>query len=74
MEKFCQNCGLPVNDLPPGSPIAKIHKKYCGCGFGKRPIIQPGKASKKFNIKKMKEEGMPKFLAWLASRGISKLL
>ncbi len=79
MEKFCQSCGMPINNNP--QPLvtttnSNISAKYCSCSYEVSQFTQSEVESKEiqsFNIEKMKEEGMPRFLDWLSARGISRL-
>jgi len=52
-------------------------KKYCSYCYknGKfnSPEIDTPKKMQDFCIKKMKEQGMPKFLAWILTRSIPRL-
>ncbi len=78
--KFCQSCGMPLNKDPQGGGTEKDGSKslkYCSFCYqnGKftNPEIDNPEKMQKFCIEKMKEQGMPKFIAWIFTRGIPKL-
>jgi len=78
--KFCQSCGMPMNKDPEKGGTEKDGSKsvkYCSyCykdgEFLSSEIDTPEKMQK-FCIEKMQEQGMPKFVAWLFTRGIPRL-
>ncbi len=78
--KFCQSCGMPMSKDPEKGGTEKDGSKnikYCSyCyqnGEFTRPDIDTAKKMQDFCVKTMSEGGMPKFLAWLLTRGIPKL-
>lgn len=78
--KFCQSCGMPMKQDPNGGGTNKDgskNEKYCSYCYkdGKftAPHIKTAKEMQEFCIKIMSEKGMPKFMAWLFTRGIPKL-
>ncbi len=78
--KFCQSCGMPASkDAGGGGTEAdgtksELYCSYCYQG-GKflLPDIDTAQKMQKMCIKKMNEQGMPKFVAWILTRGIPKL-
>jgi hypothetical protein len=79
-DKFCQSCGMPKNRDPQKggteSDGAKSEKfcSYCyQSGEFSSPEIDTPQKMQTFCINKMKEQGMPGFVAWLFTRGIPKL-
>ena len=79
MEKFCQSCGMPMKKDPGhGGTNADGSKnqKYCSYCYVDGAFMQPDMTAKEmqsFCIEKMKEQGTPKFLGWLLTRGIPRL-
>ncbi len=78
--KFCQSCGMPMSKDPQKGGTEKDGSKneiYCSfCyknGEFTSPEIDTSEKMQKFCIEKMKEQGMPKFVAWVFTRGIPKL-
>ena len=78
--KFCQSCGMPMNKDPKKGGTEKDgskNMKYCSYCYqnGKftSPEIDTPKKMQTFCIKKMNEQGMPKFIAWIFTRGIPRL-
>ncbi|MAG60892.1 hypothetical protein CL619_03845 [archaeon] len=78
--KFCQSCSMPPSKDPGHGGTEKDGsktKKYCSyCykdGEFMSPEIDTAKKMQKFCIQKMQEQGMPKFVAWIFTRGIPKL-
>ena len=80
MNKFCQSCGMPMKKDPKtggtdadGSK-STVYCSYCYVnGAFTSPDINTPKAMQKFCIGKLKEMGMPGFVAWLFTRSIPKL-
>ena len=78
--KFCQSCGMPMSKDPQKGGTEKDGsktEKYCSyCykngKFTSQEIDTPEKMQT-FCIEKMKEQGMPKFIAWIFTRGIPRL-
>lgn len=80
MNKFCQSCGMPIkNDPQNGGTNADGSKsiEYCSyCyidGDFRTPEIDTPHKMQKFCIIKLKEKGIPGFIAWILTRGIPKL-
>ncbi len=77
MEKFCQSCGMSINNnLQRGILITDFNNSNCSCNQEQGQLTKSGKLSRKIkslSIEKMKVEGMPKFWKWLSSRGDSSL-
>ncbi|MFT4304489.1 MAG: zinc ribbon domain-containing protein [Candidatus Woesearchaeota archaeon] len=78
--KFCQSCGMPMSKDPQKGGTEKDgskNLKYCSyCyqnGNFTSPEIDTAKKMQAFCIEKMKEQGMPRFIAWIFTRGIPKL-
>lgn len=78
--KFCQSCGMPLSKDPEQGGSEKDGSKsllYCSyCykdGEFLSPKIDTAKKMQEFCIMKMQEQGMPKFIAWIFTRGIPKL-
>jgi hypothetical protein len=78
--KFCQSCGMPINKDPQKGGTEKdgsVSKKYCSYCYQNgefcSPEIDTAEKMQKFCIEKMKEQGMPKIIAWLFTRAIPKL-
>ncbi len=78
--KFCQSCGMPMNRDPQKGGTEKDgskNDKYCSYCYQKgdftSPEINTPQKMQSFCIEKMKEQGMPKFIAWIFTRGIPKL-
>jgi len=79
MNKFCQSCGMPMKKDPDqGGTNADGSKslKYCSYCYQSGNFTQPNftvRQMQDFCIDKMKEMGMPRFLAWIFTRSIPKL-
>lgn len=78
--KFCQSCGMPMSKDPKNGGTEKDgskSNKYCSyCyqnGNFTNPEIDTPQKMQEFCIQKMREQGMPKFIAWIFTRGIPKL-
>lgn len=78
--KFCQSCGMPMSKDPQNGGAEKDgskNNKYCSyCyqnGNFTSPEIDTPQKMQVFCIQKMREQGMPKFIAWLFTRGIPNL-
>ncbi len=78
--KFCQSCGMPMSKDPQGGGTEKDgskNNKYCSYCFQNgnftSPEIDTPQKMQSFCIEKMKEQGMPRFIAWLFTRRIPKL-
>ncbi len=79
MNNFCQSCGLPMkNDPQKGGTNADGSKniEYCSYCYQDGKFVGDFKTAKEmqiFCIQKMNENGMPKLIAWLFTRGIPRL-
>lgn len=80
MNKFCQSCGMPMKKDPGnGGTNADGTKnaEYCSYCYQNGAFTSPeiGTAAdmQKFCIGKLKEMGMPGFVAWLLTRNIPRL-
>ncbi|HPU23788.1 MAG TPA: zinc ribbon domain-containing protein [Candidatus Kapabacteria bacterium] len=78
--KICQSCGMPMSKDPKNGGTEKDgskSNKYCSyCyqnGNFTNPEIDTPQKMQVFCIQKMREQGMPKFIAWIFTRGIPKL-
>lgn len=78
--KICQSCGMPMSKDPKNGGTEKDgskSNKYCSyCyqnGNFTNPEIDTPQKMQEFCIQKMREQGMPKFIAWIFTRGIPKL-
>ena len=76
----CQSCGMPLKHDPKhGGTEANgsLTTKYCSYCYvdGKFtvPEIDTAEKMQDFCINKLKEQGFPKFVAWIFTRNISKL-
>jgi hypothetical protein len=76
----CQSCGMPFNRDPEKGGTnsdGTKNNKYCSfcyqSGQFTSPEINTPQKMQTFCIQKMKEQGMPKFIAWIFTRGIPKL-
>ena len=80
MNKFCQSCGMPMKKDPEnGGTNADGSKspEYCSYCFRNgaftSPEIRTAADMQRFCIGKLKEMGMPGFMAWLFTRSIPRL-
>lgn len=78
--KFCQSCGMPFKKDPQGGGTEKDgskSQKYCSLCYQNGNFISPeidtAEKMQAFCVEKMKEQGMPKLIAWVFTRGIPKL-
>ncbi len=78
--KICQSCGMPMSKDPKNGGTEKDgskSNKYCSyCyqnGNFTNPEIDTPQKMQVFCIQKMREQGLPKFIAWIFTRGIPKL-
>ena len=78
--KFCQSCGMPLKQDPKNGGTetdGSKSQKYCSfCyvnGEFLSPKIKTAKEMQIFCIEKMREQGMPKFIAWIFTRTIPRL-
>ncbi|MEW6997471.1 zinc ribbon domain-containing protein [Colwelliaceae bacterium BS250] len=79
MNKTCQSCGMPMKRDPEKGGTNSDGSKsteYCSLCFQNGKFTQPDITASEmqaFCIVKINECGMPRFLAWLFTRGIPKL-
>ncbi|MFG1496565.1 zinc ribbon domain-containing protein [Saccharospirillum sp. HFRX-1] len=79
MEKQCQSCGMPMKGDPAKAGTEVNGQKsalYCHYCYQGGAFTQPDfdvEQMQQFCIAKMKEQGFPALLAWLAARQIPKL-
>lgn len=79
MAKVCQSCAMPMNKDPGhGGTEADGSKSetYCSLCYLDGAFTQDGITASEmqdFCVKVLQEKGMPKFMAWLFTRGIPKL-
>ncbi len=78
--KFCQSCGMPMNKDSQGGGTEQDgskSNKYCSycyqLGQFTSPEIDTPQKMQAFCIEKMQEQGMPRFLVWIFTRGTPKL-
>lgn len=78
--KFCQSCGMPFKQDPQGGGTEADGSKsleYCSycysSGAFHKPDLDTPEKMQAFCIVKMKELGMPGFLAWIFTRSIPRL-
>lgn len=79
--KFCQSCGYPLKNDKNGGGSQKdgtISTKYCSMcyehvSFLTPPEIDTAEKMQKFCIQQMREAGINRIFAWLATRSIPKL-
>ena len=79
MSKSCQSCGMPIKKDPQGGGTNLDGSKnieYCSLCYQNGEFTQPDFTTEDmqgFCIKKISECGIPKFVAWLYTKGIPKL-
>ena len=78
--KFCQSCGMPLKKDPENGGTEKDgskSQKYCSYCYRDGEFlsleIDTPEKMQEFCIEKMKEQGIPGFVAWIFTRGIPKL-
>ena len=77
--KICQSCGIPLQQDPKSGGTnsdGTISTRYCGYCFEGGIFRQPNWNAQRmqaFAKEKMKERGIPGFIAVLFTRGIPKL-
>ena len=75
----CQSCGMPMHKDPGGGGTEKdgSHSgKYCSLCYGDGAFLQPEikmTSMQHLVIHALQRQGWPKWLAWLATRGIARL-
>ena len=79
MSKTCQSCGMPMKkDTQGGGSNSDGSKstEYCSFCYQDGQFTQPdftAEEMQRFCIEKMTECKIPKFVAWLFTRGIPRL-
>lgn len=79
MSGMCQSCSMPMSKDPTGGGKnidGSISTKYCGHCFQDGEFVAQNIGVKEFQaccVKIMSEQGWPRPLAWLMTRGIPKL-
>lgn len=79
MNKFCQSCGMPMSrDHQNGGTNSDGSRssEFCSFCYKDGAFLDSCKTAKEmqyFCIEKMNENGTPKLIAWLFTRGIPKL-
>ena len=79
MSKICQSCGMRLSKDPQNGGTNSDGSKsieYCSLRYKDGRFLDKCTKAKEiqaFCIKKMNENGTPKFIAWLFTRGIPKL-
>lgn len=79
MNKFCQSCSMPLSKDPKNGGTnadGSKNEEYCSFCYENGAFLDSctdAKEMQDFCITKMKENGTPKFIAWLFTRGIPKL-
>jgi hypothetical protein len=76
--KFCQSCGMPMKKDPQNGGTntdGTRNEMYCSYCYQNGAYTFTGSMEEMqvFCIGKMKEQGMPKWLAWVFTRGMCKL-
>lgn len=76
---ICQSCAMPLNKDPEGGGLeldGTHSKKYCSLCYDNGVFLQPEikvTSMQHLVIHALQRKGWPKFVAWLATRGIPKL-
>lgn len=79
MNKFCQSCGMPMKKDPQQGGTNSDGSKndmYCSLCYKNGGFVDKFTTAQEmqaFCIVKMNECGVPKWVAWLFTRGIPKL-
>ena len=79
INKNCQSCGMPIKQDPKGGGTnsdGTISTTYCGFCFEGGKFRQPHWTVQRMQIfvkEKIKEKGIPGFMAGFFTRGIPKL-
>jgi hypothetical protein len=77
--KFCQSCSMPMSKDPKNGGTERDgskSEKYCSLCYEKGEFLGNTKTAKEMQdacIGYMTKAGMPKFMAWLFTRGIPNL-
>ena len=79
MGRFCQSCGMPMKRDPQNGGTnsdGSRNVEYCSLCYRDGNFLDGCKTANEmqdFCIEKMNENGTPKFVAWLFTRGIPRL-
>ena len=79
MGNSCQSCGMPLNKDPQGGGFeadGTLSTTYCSICFDQGAFRHPNATVTEFQahcVKALQDSGMPKFMAWLFTRGIPRL-
>ncbi len=75
----CQSCGMPLNKDENGGGSNQDGSKskiYCSLCFENGMFLHPdftAQEMQRFCVDQLAKRGMPKFMAWIFTRGIPKL-
>ena len=79
MKPCCQSCGMPMKQDPEGGGSeadgSRSHQ-YCSLCYRQGAFIQADLSASEmqaFCVDKLVEQGTPRWLAWLFTRGIPRL-
>ena len=79
MSKACQSCGMPMKKDPQrggSNTDGTVNSEYCSLCFKNGKFIHKNftvKDMQKYCIEEITQCGVPKFFAWLYTRGIPRL-
>ena len=80
MANVCQSCGMPLKKDPQGGGTetdgarSSAYCSYCyRDGVFTSPELDTPQKMQQFCVAKLREQGVPAFLAWLLTRGIPRL-
>jgi hypothetical protein len=76
--KICQSCGMPLKKDPQGGALnadGSKNTQYCSYCYQNGAFVWEGKVEdfQEFCKEKMIENGSPKFIAWMFTRGMKRL-
>lgn len=79
MGQNCQSCGMPLSKDPEGGGSEVDGGRsalFCSLCYGNGAFLHPNVGLKEFQahcVDGMSAKGMPRFLAWLMTRGMGRL-
>lgn len=79
MRNCCQSCGMPMRQDPQGGGTnadGSRTPRYCSYCYHQGAFTQPEMTAvemQEFCIDKLKEQGTPRWIGWLLTRGIPRL-
>ncbi|WP_281404998.1 zinc ribbon domain-containing protein [Nitratireductor sp. XY-223] len=79
MGNRCQSCGMPLSKDEMGGGTnadGSISSQYCSYCFKDGKFLQPDFTAadmQVFCLEQLAKRGMPRFMAWIFTRGIPKL-